>query len=46
MEVKLEYERQRQTDLLRNKIQEKMSKRKSQITANDIMDQASDANVV
>lgn len=45
MEVKLEHERQRQTNLLRNKIQEKMFKRKTQITADDILDQASDADV-
>lgn len=46
MEVKLEHERQRQTNLLRNKIREKMFKRKSQIAANDILDQAADADVV
>ena len=45
MDVKFEHERQRQTDLLRSKIQEKLIKRKTQIAANDILDRASDADL-
>ena len=45
MDMKLERERQRQTDLFRSKIQKKIVQRKNQIEAHEIIDQASEANL-
>jgi hypothetical protein len=44
MDVKLEHERQRQTDRLRTKINEKKIKTQNMLEVSDLLEQASEAD--